>query len=287
MKTFKNIYRKTNDYFKRRPKTIIPVVAFISLVIFAGTEHIRANIYLNSVDAYKNSVEILNAKDTIEKLQTSIELSSKAYFCDISHINLLPVFNEAYADFFSDNNHPQALVSNLNSQLISADTPPAFSSLMNFLPEPKVAEKTSAELKTAYTELTELSKENAINNYCLNLETALVRTYFLQDLKKPEGVSALLPGQIENFQINVSQSQDLVKTMTFPSQFEQEHLKVLDFLNKVAVDLEKDDNSYKQFARNIEDDLKILDEALTSIRAKTSELQKVPDDIALQASVLE
>ena len=75
--------------------------------------------------------------------------------------------------------------------------------------------------------------------------------------------------------------------MTFPTEFESEHLKILEFLNEVALDLRQDDNSYKQFARNIEDDLKILDEALTSIRAKTTKLQKVPDNIALQASVLE
>lgn len=287
MKAFKNIYRKTKDFFKRRPKAIIPVVAILSVIIFAGAECVRANLYLSSIESYKNSVEILNAKDTVEKLQVSVELSSKAYFCDISHSNLLPVFNEAYADFFSENNHPQALVPRLNSQLISAGAPPTFSSLMNFLPKPESAEKISQELNTSYLNLIELSKENALNDYCVNLETALVRTYFLQDLKKPEGVSALLPGQIENFQTNVSQSQDFIKAMTYPTQFEQEHLKVLEFLNKVAVDLKKDDNNYKQFARGIEDDLKILDEALTSLRSKTTELQKVPDDIAIQLSILE
>ncbi len=287
MKHFKNIYRKTKDFFKRKPKAIIPVVALLSLLIFAGIECIRANAYLNSVETYKNSVEILNAKDTVEKLETSVKLSSKAYFCDISHSNLLPAFNEAYADFFSENNHPEALMPRLNTQLQTAGAPPSFSSLMNFLPKPRKAEKTSLDIKTAYLELTKLSKDNAINNYCINLETALVRTYFLQELKKPEGVSALLPGQIENFQTNVSQSQDLVKNMTFPTQFEQEHLKVLEFLNKVALDLDKDDNNYKQFARDIEADLKILDEALGGIRAKTADLQKVSDDIALQLSILE
>lgn len=287
MKYLKNRYNKIKDYFKRRPKAIIPVVAILSLLIFAGVECIRANAYLNSVDSYKNSVEILNAKDTVEKLQTSVELSSKAYFCDISHNDLLPAFNEAYADFFSENNHPEVLIPKLNSQLQTVGPPPSFSSLMNFLPKPRKAEQTSREIKTAYIELIELTKNNEINKYCINLETALVRTYFLQDLKKPEGVSALLPGQIDNFQTNVAQSQELIKSMTFPTEFEQEHLKVLEFLNKVAGDLNKDDNNYKQFARDIEADLLILDEALASIREKTIELQKVPDDIALQASILE
>lgn len=287
MKRFKNIYRKTRDYFKRKPKVIIPVAAIISLIVFAGVECIRANAYLNSVDSYKNSVEILNAKDTVDKLQTSVELSSKAYFCDISHDDLLPAFNEAYADFFSENNHPEALMPKLNSQLESAGSPPAFSSLMNFLPKPKKAELTSKQIETAYTDLIELTKDNEINKYCINLETALVRTYFLQDLKKPEGVSALLPGQINNFQTNVAQSQELIKSMTFPTEFEQEHLKVLDFLNKVAVSLQKDDNKYKQFSRDIEADLIILDEALASIRAKTTELQNVPDNISIQMSILE
>ena len=68
---------------------------------------------------------------------------------------------------------------------------------------------------------------------------------------------------------------------------QEEHLKILEFLNEVALDLRQDDNSYKQFAREIEEDLKTLDEALASIRAKTAELQKVPDNIALQASILE
>lgn len=287
MKYLKNRYLKIKDFFKRRPKVIIPVVAILSLFIFAGIECVRASAYLNSVDSYKNSVEILNAKDTVEKLQTAVKLSSKAYFCDVSHDDLLPAFNEAYADFFTENNHPEALIPKLNSQLEIAGSPPSFSSLMKFLPKPRQAELASREIKTAYTNLIELTKENEINKYCINLETALVRTYFLQDLKKPEGVSALLPGQIDNFQANVSQSQDLIKNMTFPSQFEQEHLKVLEFLNKVAGDLNKDDNNYKQFARDIEADLIILDEALASIRAKTTELQKIPDDIALQASILE
>jgi len=287
MKRLKHIYRKTKDYFKRRPKALIPVVAILSLLVFVVAECTRANLYINSVDSYKNSVEILNAKDTVEKLQTSVRLSSKAYFCDISHANLLPQFNKAYADFFSVNNHPSSLIPKLSAQLESAGAPPEFSSLMNFLPKPRKAEQLSQDTKTAYLELTELSRENTLNTYCINLETALVRTYFLQDLKKPEGVSALLPGQIENFQTNVSQSQDSIKSMTHPTQFEQEHLKILEFLNKVAIDLQKDDNNYKQFARDIEADLIFLDEALASIRSKTVELQKVPDEIALQASVLD
>lgn len=287
MKKINNIYRKIRDYLKRRPKTIIPIVAFASLLIFAGVDCVRANLYLNSVDEYKNSGEILSVKDTVNQLQKSVKISSMSYFCDIELENLLAEFNEAYSDTYKENNNPETLMPVLHDQLKTAGSPPSFSSLMNFLPKPKVAEKLSQDINGAYLELTELSKENTVNNYCLNLESALVRIYFLQDLKKPEGVSALLPGQIDNFQTNVSQSQDLIVAMTFPTEFESEHLKILEFLNEVALDLRQDDNSYKQFARNIEDDLKILDEALTSIRAKTTKLQKVPDNIALQASVLE
>jgi len=286
MKKLKNTCTRLKNFFRRKPKAIIPVVFILSLIIFAVVECIRASLYISNVEDYKNSVGILDVQDTIEKLQTSVEISSRAYFCDISHDNLLPEFNTAYANFFNENNHPEALLPKLKTQLETAGGPPDFSSLMNFMPQPKRAEKLSLDVNNAYLKLTELTQENAINTYCINLETALVRTYFLQDLKKPEGVSALLPGQIDNFQTNIAQSQDLIKSMTFPSQFEQEHLKVLEFLNKVAGSLQKDDNNYKQFARSIEEDLKILDEVLASISNKTLELQLIPEKILLQANTL-
>jgi hypothetical protein len=103
-------------------------------------------------------------------------------------------------------------------------------------------------------------------------------------LQKPESVSALLPGQLENFQVNISQAQEKLKTMKFPSIYQPSHLKINEIFVQIAKDLRLDDNSYTKFAREIEADVQALNETNHTISNLATDLRNRPKDIAIQAS---
>ncbi len=141
--------------------------------------------------------------------------------------------------------------------------------------------------KKSTDQISSLVQQDARSAYYLELDSALTNIIFIQDLQKPEGVSALLPGQIENYQTNTAQSKEVLLTMKFPTEFEQDHIKLLEILNKIEVDLRGNDNNYKQFSRAVESDVNEIDTVLASIRLKTIELQEVPQQIDIATSVLE
>lgn len=278
MKKLINTYKKVRNFIKRKPKMVIPVVAILCIFIFMIAECARAAIYLNSVNDYKKSAKVLVLQDSVVKLQNAVDAVSSSYFCDIDLTKLTESSNEAKTE---------VIVEEIRNQIEQVKPAPAFSSLVDFLPRPKKARATSVDLKKSTDQISNLVQQNVRSAYCLELDSALTNINFLQDLQKPQGVSALLPGQIESYQTNTAQSKEVLLAMKFPTEFEQDHIKLLEIINKIEVDLRGNDNNYKQFSRAVESDVNEIDAVLASIRLKTVELQEIPQQIDIAASVLE
>ena len=257
---------------------VIPVTIIIFVILFSIFESVRAILYINGLKDYKNSVSVLQLKDSIVNLQNLVSDGSSSYFCSIDQSKLSTSDAE---------NNATKVMKTVNEQIKIVGQTPVYNSLVNFLPKPKNAKKLSNDLNQASLDIVKLSTEDARSDYCVKLENALYNSKFLQDLQKPEGVSALLPGQLENYQSKLKNTQETMLAMKFPTEFKEDHVKAIEVLNKVAVDLRADDNNYKQFSRSIEADLKSLDEVLASIRSKTLDLQDTPKQIDIAVSFFE
>lgn len=272
--------------FFRHPRYVIPVVAVLFFVLFCGFECVRARLYLHTVSEYKNSVEVLALHDSVEKLNSLVKFSRPAYFCDIKFNDLLPEFNQAYTESSNENISADVLISRLKDQVKSIKPAPAFSSLVKFLPQPKKARIESQQINEALTNLEKYTSSDVRSTYCIGLRNALSRVYFLEDIQKPEGVSALLAGQIENFQINMQQAQDLAQALSYPDIFEKEHIEINELLIKTASDLKGDDNNYVGFSREIEQDVRGIELILDRIRTLVPDLVELPDRITISANAL-
>jgi hypothetical protein len=285
MKLVKQKLHKITEFYQKKPKLLIPTIAVVTLLSFSIFECARAYYFEKEAEAYKTSVEVQNLQQTVTLLNESTVVPSAAY-CDLSFEGLLADFNDAYEPIIEESRRPENLHKKLQEQAAQISPPPSYRSLAEFLPRPKNASELSDNLQEAVESLAVLAKLDARSEYCLQLSQVLARTYFLSDIKKPEGVGALFVGQVENFQINVGQAQEMMKKLKYPTDFEAEHVKIFEILNSVAINLRKDENKYTAFARNIEQDVNQLEATLSSIRDKSADLQKRPQEITLQAGSL-
>lgn len=279
---FKNI----KSTFTKHPRYVIPVVAILFFVLFCVFECVRARIYLHSVADYKNSVKVLELHDNVEKLNESVKLSKPAYFCNIQFTDLLSEFNQAYTSSTAKDISLDLLVAQIGDQVSSIKPAPAYSSLATFLPQPKKARWESQQISAAIAELEKYTKTDVRSIYCLGLRDALSRVYFLEDIQNPEGVSALLPGQLDNFQVNTRQAQEQAQKLSYPDVFEQEHVAINEQLIDISNDLRGDDNNYVSFSRNIEQDVQAIQLILDHIRALAPDLVELPDRINISANAL-
>ncbi len=282
----KHYYRNTKEYFTAKPKMLIPVAALVFLILFTIFESGRAIYYQKSVRNYKNSVAVLDIRDTVDKLNFVTQDNPPAIYCDLQLEGLLQENNEAYQQI-TENNQPGNLVSKLREQVKNAGSPPAFNSILQFVPNVRHARDTSQEIHGAIKNISSLTTFDVRSEYCINLSKVLSKVYFLPDIDSPEGVSALSVGQLENFQVNVSQAQKSLLIITPPPMFTEQHIEINNLLNTIALNLRENAYKYDEFSRRIEQDVQLLDKTLDDIRAKSIDLQSRPGQIAIQAKVLE
>lgn len=256
---------------------IIPVVAILCVLLLMIAECARATIYQNTVEDYKKSVKVLNLKDSISILQRTVKDYDASYFCDIDQSKIA----------LDTTSSVSSLMASIREQIEQAKPVPAFSSLLDFLPRPHKARAVSVDMKKATDQITELVVADARSTYCMDLSSALLDINFIQSLKKPEGVSALLPGQVEDYQVKTSNVVELLLNMKFPSNLEQEHIKLIEAIKQIEIDLRGNDNNYKQFSRTIETDVANIDLVLAEIKIKSLDLQLIPEQLDIAVSILE
>lgn len=277
---------KAKEILNRRPFLAIPIVVVVTVFLYGGVEHTRAAYFMRRAEEYRNSARVQTLLSDIDTLNKSVLVAPAAYFCNIDLENLLPDFNSAYIALGQGNNAPDAVMDRLKSDIETAKNTPSFRSYLTGLRSVERAQTESKKLNSAIIRLSELTAENDRSTYCQSLQDALSRTYFLQSISTPEGVSALLPGQVENFQINVTQAQELLLRMHVPDEFKQEHEKLHEAYEQVASILKSDDNAYVRFSRDIERQVLGIDETLQSVRTKASDRQAIPTEIMLSAAAL-
>lgn len=278
--------KKVKDTLNRRPFLTIPIVVVVTVFLYGGVELVRAAYFMRRAEEYRNSARVQTLLSDIDTLNKSVLVAPAAYFCNIDLENLLPDFNSAYIALGQGNNAPDAVMDRLKSDIETAKNTPSFRSYLTGLRSVERAQTESKKLNSAIDRLSELTEENDRSTYCQSLQDALSRTYFLQSISTPEGVSALLPGQVENFQINVTQAQELLLRMHVPDEFKQEHEKLHEAYEQVASILKSDDNAYVRFSRDIERQVLGIDETLQSVRTKASDRQAIPTEIMLSAAAL-
>lgn len=275
------IANKIKKIFLTHPKLVIPTVALVTIMMLGIFEFARATIYMNRVKVYKQTQAVVELSDKVNLLNRSVELASPAALCQVSHKNLLSQFNDAYRTFFADNVQAHQLLDDLYETSKSLPAPPRFWSLMTILPNVQDARSESSDMREARQTIQRLSERDARSEYCVAVSDALTRTYFLQDLQTPQGVSALFVGQIENFQVNVSQAQEMLVQIPFPTMFESEHTELVKLYQQIALNLREDDNNYTAFARRIETDVAQLELVLARLTQKSADLQTIPKQLTI------
>jgi hypothetical protein len=257
-----------------------------TLILLSSFEYGRAWFYLRSVKDYRDSAQMQMLKESVDKLNRAVEKTTPSYFCNITEENLLTEADSLRENFKIDENTPEKLVARIRDQMTIVGHPPKYSTLTTFLGLPKKAQKESTQMENAIARLKELTVDDIRSVYCLEINDALSRVYFIKDIQTPEGVSALLPGQVEDFQARVGKARELYLTMRFPEPFSEQHTKFIEVLNEIAVSLRQNDNNYVEFARRLESEKLQVDALLESVRLKTTDLQLRPIQIALQAQLL-
>lgn len=256
---------------------IIPFVAILCVLLLMIAECARATIYQNTVEDYKKSVKVLNLKDSISMLQRTVKDYDASYFCDIDQAKIA----------LDTTSSVSSLMASIREQIDLAKPAPAFSSLLDFLPRPHIARAVSVDIKKATDQITELAVADSRSTYCMDLSSTLLDINFIQSLKKPEGVSALLPGQVEDYQVKTSNVVELLLSMKFPTNLEQEHIKLIEAIKQIEIDLRGNDNNYKQFSRTIETDVANIDLVLAEIKIKSLDLQLIPEQLDIAVSIFE
>ena len=264
---------RVQGIYRKRPKLIIPTVAVGGFLLFSLFECVRARLYLANIEAYTHSTSVLNLVGAAENLLHADDKQSGSLFCQFSLSEISDNTDIAYEAY--------------QRAIAEVSKPPVYSSIMRFLPKPKKARQTSVEFAGAYTRLQQLAETDIRSKYCAELSDALRNLDFMTDLQKPESVSALLPGQLENYQIQVAKAREVLQGMSFPSDFSSEHADLFRTIDQVGVHLRGDDNKYTTFARVIEGGLDSITEILVRIQEKSLDLQLRPVEISLQAHYFE
>ena len=283
MKFLRTIAAKIRSYYANHPKLATAISLVLFFIIFCGIEASRAAWYSRTVGSYKNSAAVMEMRDTVDKISRSATITRSAYLCDIALENLTPQLDQESIEFSQENNHLQVLVPKVHDQIATLKTAPKFYSLAVFLPQVKAAKKQSSELEQARTKLSLLTKPDARSDYCTALEEALIKVYFIMTLQKPEGVEALFPGQLENFQVVVQQSQEEAQKLSYPTKYEQEHLAINKLLVQLEKDLKTNDNNTVAFSRRIEQNVLQLNDELNMLQQKAEDLSRLPGELLVFA----
>ena len=94
----KRFLGKLRGYISWHPKSVIPISFAVFLLVFGSFELIRAYRYLERVDDFRQSPDVVKLRDTAEKLAREVEAGNSAAYCSISIDGLIGETNEAYAD---------------------------------------------------------------------------------------------------------------------------------------------------------------------------------------------
>ncbi len=276
MNKIKQFALRLRRLYIKKPVLVIPSTIVMVFVLLAVAEYTRTWTYMRQVNDYQNSSRILQLKDSVDQLVRASQSGASTVYCSL-------VFDEEQS---KKTNSVEPIIGRLQKQVELASPAPAFSSLLESLPRPREARQLSEEMRSALEKMDVLTRQDARSSYCNTINDELKSLSFLLTIQEPQGVSALLVGQLEEFQVNVKQTQDRLKTMQFPEMFEEEHIMILETLQTIAVDLRHDDNDYAQFAKKIEADVITINDTLDSLRSKTKDLQTIPQQIALLSSYL-
>lgn len=277
----KNDLKKVVSMLNRKPLLCVPIVALISGLLFVAIEQARAEFFIKNAEDYRNSATVQTLLSDIDTLNRSVLVAPAAYFCNLDLENLLPDFNNAYLSLGQGNNAPDAVMSRIRSDIELTKNVPYFHSYLTVLPTVERAHLESKELNSALARLRELSAENERSEYCQSLQEILGRTYFIESIRKPEGVSALFPGQIENFQINLSQAQEALDALPAIDNSIEVHAGLRRALSSLSLILKGDENNYVMFSRAVEEQYTEIESLLESLRSKNQDLQDIPAQLAL------
>lgn len=278
--------KKIKTYISNHPKILILILLLATILLLSIVECVRARMYSSSINDYKNSVKVQSLLDTVDKLTKTVNATAPAFYCKLDFQVLSQQYNPATAESDFSQNSVETLIQQIRAEIEIIKPAPAFSSLLEFLPQPKKARNTSEEINGAISRVESLTSSDARSEYCIKMRDALATIYFIYDLQKPEAVSAMSVGQVENFQIKVSDTTNNFISLTFPVVFEKQHLAFLELLNKISADLRQDENNYDTFSRAIEDDVMALNEILQGISDNSGDLANKPTEIAIQLNYL-
>ncbi len=285
-KNISHFLGKIKRFYVQKPMRLLPTVALLTVLTFGVEECVRARYYLQQISYYKNSSRALQLHDTVQALQKSVESTHSALYCDVRLQEAIDSASTSYRVSLAQQSDAHSLNATLQEHIGELSPPPAFSSLVEFLPGPSQARILSEELADSVQSLQVLTQKNARSEYCLELSNVLEDVYFIQQLTKPEGVHALLAGQLENYQIKAQGALDKLLVMKFPVQYADEHDGITAAVSQLTLNLVRNENDVLSYAGYMQDNYDQLIEQLESIEKKSIDLQEIPKNIALQASYL-
>ena len=131
-----------------------------------------------------------------------------------------------------------------------------------------------------------LTGEDSRSTYCLELVNALSEVYFINDIRKPQGVSALHVGQLENFQVDVNQAQELLLSLSLPNLYVEQHATINNVMNDLRLNLREDTSDPEAFSRIIQKDYEELSFTLKEIEIRSTDLLSRPEQLVLYADAL-
>ncbi len=279
MKHLTYIRQKLITYISQRPKSIIVLSCVVSLLAFVPFEFMRASRYIATVEKYRNSPQVLGVKTSAEELNIGTDVQATAAYCDVD----ITRFTKD-----SDSEVGQLVPPGREIYLRAEEAipSPAFDSVFAFLPRIREAHDESEEISRALEKIRELTSEDARSTYCFGLVSVLGELYFLKDIQTPQGVGALVVGQLESFQLHVRNAQQKLAKTIPPQVFYDEHRALVESLNQLALDVRTNENDEQEFSRRVENTVTTIQDTLGALRFKSKDLLTRFDQVDLYADIL-
>lgn len=284
MSFIKRAEHRAGHFILRYPKALILIAAVLFMMLFIGLESLRAQIFDAQLRNYKESSEVQVLNNTVERLASRAETGGDAALCELKLEGNIQGSNSAYKKGGEED--LQVLMADVNARASEAVPYPAFHSMLRILPHIKARSEDSQNLSASIKSAQNLTKQDTKSSYCLQLLDVLSEVYFLESIRKPEGVAALRVGQVENFQVNVRKAQELLKGINSPTAFLDENTAVSEILNRLALNLRDDENNYEMFSRRIEIQTVELQLVLDSLASKSADLRDLPQRLYLETASL-
>lgn len=275
--------RRAIHFIVKYPKSLIAIAGITFLLLFTGFESLRAWMYDTQVENYRHSARVMELTDAIDRLVVEAAKGGKPEFCDLTLRNNIGGYNAAYQE---QKGEDSLLTEAVHAKAQTAVPSPAFHSLLNFLPHIKKRVVLSRELRESTEVALNLTKQDNRSQYCTSLLDVFSEVYFLESIRRPEGVAALSVGQVENFQTNVKKAQTSLASIPVPPIVADEHGHIQEILNSLALHLREDENDFVTFSRRIEMQSVELEMVLETLRDKTADLQAIPSQLYLHVEPL-